>query len=199
MHRWMLLKSSGPVLPCHPAATASCRRRASGVTRGIRPSARVHDQRGAVVEHAVDHPQRTAGRRPGGAVGVDIVERGGERGVSRRVGASPVPEDPVRPCLQRGDLFVAQTRSAGQGRRPFQRGGAVAEPDALQVRLPIGRPRQRPWVARRRLPGGRQWDKRHDQDQGHQCRETSMLHGTLFPGPLAKLRLRPTRQRAQPR
>ncbi len=38
MHRWMLLKSSGPVLPCHPAATASCRRRASGVTRGIRPS-----------------------------------------------------------------------------------------------------------------------------------------------------------------
>ena len=37
MQRWMLLRSSGPVLNSQPRSTAATRARAAGVSAGIRP------------------------------------------------------------------------------------------------------------------------------------------------------------------
>ena len=113
-------------------------RSASGVRGGIRPSGRIDDQRGSVVEVALDEPELIVVAGPG-IVRVDVGDPGqgrqgqliaehGIEAVRRHVGGGG---------SERGKLLVGQAGLARPRRGPLERRGIVVRPDALQVRIAI--------------------------------------------------------------
>jgi len=132
---------------------------------GRQPSVRgIDDQRGPIVELAVDQPELVvvAGGRVARREVVRIAEGGDEDAVGERRVALAAGEELRVARLQPGQLLVGQGGLVAQDLRTLQRRGGVVGPHALQVGPSVRRARHGPLLllrpARRRNHRHRQGD-----------------------------------------
>ena len=181
--RTALVRSSGPdgALPCPldrglPLVRGRRQRRKFSVGR-------IHDERRSVIELSVDH-LGDADCRVWVDVAVDIGQGGQENTIAGAVVGICVFEDSIGPLLELLHFLIRQKRSAFQFLRPLQRGRAVVDPHALQIRLAVRCKRRGPRLRRGRslrvLAGrpGLTRDRRRRQQQKQQKPQGRKSQGT---------------------
>ena len=100
------------------------------------------------------------------------------RRIAARIVGRPAIVARRGPPLVLGNLLIGEELFAGEVRRALERRGGAVVPDALEVRLSVGRPRRHPAGG----PGGggglrRRGCRRHDD--GHQDDGRAPDHGWL--------------------
>ena len=148
---------------------------------------RIDDQRGAIVELALDHLVGAAGRGRARELG-DIRQRGEIDGISTGEVGIGVLEQTIGALAQLGDFLVGQRRPPLECFRALEGGRAVVQPDALQIRMAIRAERNRRRIdgthLRRRFGkrGRLRRDRRRGRDNGREGRrpcEQSTVHFPL--------------------
>ena len=145
---------------------------------------RIDDEGRPVGDPHVDHADRAAGGPR--LVGLDVVQGGEERALRDCERAPAVPEDALHAGAEGGDLLVGQVRPVPEHLGPLQRGGGVAEPDALQIGAAVGQPRRGPVLADGLRAGGTGGQGQRDEGgRRHGPGKMATAHGcsSCLPGP----------------